>query len=573
MGQFLIAPAALSGYVETLDARLRGQGFERSVNLSVDGYRIVTHRSLNGADTPAVTLGDGAFALHTGSFLFDGQVGEPALRAFHEAFDPARPPWDRCRGHYAVILRKDGRLWLVTDRLGSLHVYHRRDEPVFSSSFLAVADSVSPPAPDALGIYQYAWNGSAFGDRTVFENVRLLPAPTVVALGETAGIVEHGAAIDLFRPCDETGLEDIAAVHADRLRGLFADYRAYDPRPFRSALSGGYDSRLILAALTDAGINPDLFVFGRDGDPDVACAKAVAEGEGLALQHLDKSTVAPPEPDAFAEQVHRDLHAFDGLKYDGLFDSGADYADRMARESGDAVVLNGSAGEIYRNFFYLPDRAMKLDDLVSAFFSRFDPAAMTGAFDEGAYRVALSADMMAALRIDRAKVARPMIEALYPLFRGRFWSSRDVSVNQRFGRMLYPFLEPTIIEGTNNIPLRLKQFGRLEAAMIRHFSPRLAAYPTSYGMTLADEPPLRYRLKMLASIHRPVAVRRLTYRMARHGAAPPWLHRDRLCKVMDVNLPYMRALFRPDRLRDPEVLNRVLTVEFLCQRANAATFP
>ncbi|MBI1182358.1 MAG: hypothetical protein GC201_17590 [Alphaproteobacteria bacterium] len=573
MGQFLIAPAAMAAHVEALDARMGEHGFERGLNLSVDGYRILVHRRLNGAPLHSVTFEDGAFALHTGTFFFDGMTGEPALRAFHAAFDPAAPPWARCRGHYAVILRKAGVLALVTDGLGSYHVYHRRDEPVFSSSFVAVLDSVAEPAPDPVGIFQYAWNGSCFGDRTVFDNVRLLPAPAIVTLGGQARIVEHGPAIDLFAPPAADALPALAREQAERLRPLFRAYAGLAPLPVRTALSGGYDSRLVLAALLDAGVTPDLFVFGGAGDPDVACARRVAEGEGLALRHLDKGAAPVPDPDAFAAQVRRDLTVFDGLKYDGLFDPGADYDDRMARQAGDAVVLNGSAGEIYRNFFYLPDRPTSLGDLVSAFFSRYDPSAMTRAFDEAAYRDALAADMMGVLGIDRPKVARPLIEALYPLFRGRYWSSRDVSVNQRFGRMLYPFLEPAVIETTNNIPYAAKAFGRLEAAMIARLSPALAGYPMAYGFAPAEPPPLAHRLSLLASIHRPVWLRRRAYRLSRHGAAPAWLGREHLCRVMDVNMPYMKALFRLAALRDPEVLNRVATVEYLCQRAGARHLP
>jgi asparagine synthase (glutamine-hydrolysing) len=570
MGQFLIAPVAMGDTIDGILAGMAAQGFQCGLDISTGDYRVVVHRRLNGSSVNMIDLGGGGFALHTGSLIFDGMVGEAALNALHAAFDPANPPWSRCRGHYAVILRKDKTLYLMTDRLGSYHIYHRRDAPVFSSSFLAVLDSIEKPAPDATGIYQYVWNGSTFGDRTVFDDVRLLAAPSVITFGGSGARIDvKGAAIDLFAEPGHGTLDEAAEEQAGKLRRVFSDYAALAPRPFRSALSGGYDSRLILAGLRAAGIDPDLFVFGKDTDADVVCAKAIAAGEGIALRHLDKSTVPTAEPDAFPEQVRRDLYAFDALKYGGLFDSGADHTDRIERQRGDAVVLNGSVGEIFRNFFYLPDRPARLEDVVSAFYSRFDPGAMTGAFSEAAYRDALVTDMAHALRIDRLKVSRAMIEALYPLFRGRFWSSRDLSINQRFGWMLYPYLEPSVIEGTNNLPLAMKDFGRLEAAIIRRLSPKLAGYPSSYGFALDHEPPLSYRLSMLSSIHRPLWLRRRTYRLARHPAPPAWLTPPWLRGVLDMEMPYMRGLFHMDRLKDPEALNRALTVELLCQRAGA----
>ena len=89
---------------------------------------------------------------------------------------------------------------------------------------------------------------------------------------------------------------------------------------------------------------------------------------------------------------------------------------------------------------------------------------------------------------------------------------------------------------------------------------------------LDREPPLSYRLSMLSSIHRPVWLRRRTYRLARHPAPPAWITPPWLRTVLDMEMPYMRGLFHMDRLKDPDALNRVLTVEYLCQRAGAGHF-
>src|SRR3546814_8230025 len=79
-----------------------------------------------------------------------------------------------------------------------------------------------------------------------------------------------------------------------------------------SALSGGYDSRLLLALARDAKLAPRLHVYGRPGDSDVVCAQAIARAEGLALHHVDKSTVPQPEPARYPDIVHANYLAFDG---------------------------------------------------------------------------------------------------------------------------------------------------------------------------------------------------------------------------------------------------------------------
>ena len=53
------------------------------------------------------------------------------------------------------------------------------------------------------------------------------------------------------------------------------------------------------------------------------------------------------------------------------------------------MKVNGSAGEIYRNFFYLRDRRFRVRELVWAFFARYDPKACTRAFDSEEYERAI----------------------------------------------------------------------------------------------------------------------------------------------------------------------------------------
>ncbi|WP_438992908.1 hypothetical protein [Pseudemcibacter sp.] len=56
-----------------------------------------------------------------------------------------------------------------------------------------------------------------------------------------------------------------------------------------TALSGGYDSRLLLSLLIDAGVTPQLYVYGENSSPDVLVAKSIEKGEGLEINHVDKS--------------------------------------------------------------------------------------------------------------------------------------------------------------------------------------------------------------------------------------------------------------------------------------------
>src|ERR1700750_1216342 len=66
-----------------------------------------------------------------------------------------------------------------------------------------------------------------------------------------------------------------------------------------SALPGGCDSRLILALLRRHGISPRVYVYGPPGNKDVELARAIAEGEGFALEVVDKDRQPALTPGGF----------------------------------------------------------------------------------------------------------------------------------------------------------------------------------------------------------------------------------------------------------------------------------
>src|SRR5439155_21077878 len=151
------------------------------------------------------------------------------------------------------------------------------------------------------------------------------------------------------------------------------------------ALSGGYDSRLILALLRRHGISPRVYVYGPPGDRDVELARAIAEGEGFALEIVDKDKQLAFTPSEFGAVAYENFLASDGYTWSGIFTNGAERAQRASRVNGNAIALNGGGGEIWRNFFYLLDRTYTPREILWSFYSQFDPETCTAAFDQEDY--------------------------------------------------------------------------------------------------------------------------------------------------------------------------------------------
>lgn len=544
--------------------------FGTPVQRSAAGYTLQLFGKLNGLPPSLLDREDGDFIAQTGTLYFQGKTGPAALAALFEAFDGVRFPWSGCRGHFAVILRWRRRLFVATDALGAYKIYHDRERRILSSSFVAVHAWLPRLTIDKQGCYEYAWNGATFGDKTFFREIRMLRRGMLLELGARSVV------LDEWDPAPSvptvSGFEDTARRCAARLRELVRIYAAGATGAFRLPLSGGYDSRLLLALLLDAGIRPELFVYGHRGERDVDLAHEVAAGEGLAIEQIDKNRHTSAL--GAVQRTRRAHDLLDGWTEYGVFDSGIEAEDRMTRAAEDRLLLNGSVGEIYRNFFNLPDGRYQLRHLVSVFYSCFASAGCTPAFDVHEYEDALVADMRSALPVAEQWMSREEIEALYPLHRGRYWTARDAAINNRFGRAVFPFLEPTIIEGTESIPIAFKQYGRLEARMIQLIRPSLARYHTTRGFAPAEPVPLRYKLVSQLNLRRPTWLRPYSYWL-RHWR--PALRPAPLCeafhqRVIDEELPVMRTYFRPEHIHDPEVLNRICTMEWLSEcRGSAVT--
>jgi asparagine synthase (glutamine-hydrolysing) len=557
MGVFILSrDGAGPGDGDGTIARQFGAPWQRAAA----GLRLRVHGTLEGLPPDVVERDDGDFAAVSGTLYYRGRSGRAALAALGDDFDGRRFPWAECRGHYAVLLGRRQRWFLANDALGAYKIYHDRDGRIFSSSFLAVQQAQPCLSLDRQGCYEYAWNGATFGDKTFFDEIRMLRKGTLLAFDPEPTVVAESDLEPVPAPLD---FEATARQQADRLRGLIRVYAAGAGR-VRMALSGGYDSRLILALLLDAGVRPELFVYGPESSADVQLARAVAAGQGLAIEAIDLGQRVP-RLDA-SERMVRAHDAFDGWKENGLFDSGAEREERLARAAGDRLLLNGSAGEIYRNFFNLPDGRLRLRHLVWAFYSYLDPSACTSAFDATEYEDRLIDDMRAAIGASSDTVSRAEIEALYPQFRGRYWTARGLSINCRFGRTLCPFLEAAVVAGTESIPIAFKNFGRLEARLIELIWPSLAAYPSTRGFRPIDAVPFRYRLEAVLNMRRPAWIRTYSYllRQLRPPSRPELLRAAALRRFIDPAFPRMSALFRPERIHDPAVLNRLCTMELLC---------
>jgi asparagine synthase (glutamine-hydrolysing) len=352
-------------------------------------------------------------------------------------------------------------------------------------------------------------------------------------------------------------------------------------------LSGGYDSRLLLAAALEAGAVPRLFVGGPAAAADVRLARAIAAHAGLELAHLDSSALAPTPVAGFADAVRRKLEHYDGSGIRGAINDGEELAWRRTRLAGQALELNGGGGEIFRDFWKLPDRPIAPRDFVARVleFKNLDKIAAAGArFSRGAYRERLAQKLEEALGSRARRMSRAEVASLYTVLRSAAFAGPSNKEMNLLAHGLLPFAEPRLALPSYAVPLRHKAYGRFEAEMIRRLSPGLAALPSSYGHSFSAPAPLARRARETLDRHcrslLPLPLVFAAYRRLRkqnqYNDAPAYYAGRYLETLFDLKRLRVAEYFDVARVRaldDPYAFSRLLTVELLLvQRDDAALY-
>jgi len=473
-----------------------------------ENYLLALYPKRQASEPALEQFPNGDFACACGTLIYDAVLGTPAAAGFYRDYSRRSAPRDRAIGHYAVIMRKDGETAIIPDGFGAYLIFYDAAQRIASSSFLAVASALDRVTLGAQGACEYVFNGVVSGDATVFDEVLLAPVNATITVGERRLEIRRDP-LHTPRTVSTAPFEATVERSMQILDQYFSTVVASFGDRVTCALSGGYDSRFILALLRRHGINPRVYVYGPPGDKDVCLARDIAEGEGFALEIVDKDRQLTFTPDEFGAVAYENFLASDGYTWSGIFTNGAERDQRASRVSGNALALNGGGGEIWRNFFYLPDRSYSPREILWSFYSTY-------------------------------------------------------------GYVALPFLEPRVTEHASVIPIGWKNHGAYEAELIRRADPRLAAYPSGYGHDFSGPPPLLRRLVDYGTYLRPPWLRRFVYRVKnrvlRPSELPDYLSSEYCDAVLPGGVRIMSDLFRLDRIADPAQTARILTLEYLIRQ-------
>jgi asparagine synthase (glutamine-hydrolysing) len=565
-------PEAAQAAIAGARSQFALHGFSGLSEKTLPGWRLLHAPHIIGGPESLLEDGDDLVAV-AGTLTWDDLMGRPALEALLRSVSLPEPDWSRLGGQFVALVRRQGRTFLLTDHFAMFQLFHDSDMSLFSTSLLAAVGALPRVSFHPQGVYELAFNVTAIGDDTIFNELKTLGPDRVVEL-TPEGARPHAVAKPLPGRVAAMPIGERLERHQARLAAVVRRHVRHFGDHVHCPLSGGLDSRLVLAALRAEGCRPHTYVYGGPNDGDVRIARLIGEAQGFEVEWLDKEKARALTPDEFPEQVERNFQQYDGLPNFGeLFENGSNAAARDARHAGGALSASGGCGEIYRNFFYLPGRAMGAGAVARSFFARYARADVTGEFEERAFLRGIEDKILAALGLPgmRGRLPRAVVEQIYPRVRCRALFGREISLEGRYGAYLVPFLDRDVVAEAMTLPLGLKNSGRFEAMLLEAIDPELARLPSVYGHDFATPPSFRHRFDEWSTRVRPVWLRQKSYALRRrlgpvadeHGGL---LSPDYMGRVVDLDYPVMRRFFHVERINDSSLMRRIANLEYFARR-------
>lgn len=422
---------------------------------------------------------------HTGEGVHTLATGDPAAEAAmrNALLSGANTPDQLAHavrdiaGHFAVIAQSLTTCCAIVDHCRSSPVFYAGDT-VSNDAHLLRRDK-RLDTPDPIGVSDAAMAGFVTGNRTLFTGLHQLEAGNLAVWAKGAGMPvvrrhRNYMPTEIDRRTEAGLIDGFLSVLDEAVTRTITHAGG---RPIWVPLSGGLDSRLLLAKFVEQGYeNLFAFTYGPKGNDEMRAAKIIAERLAVRWSFL------PSRPGNmrrfFASPARQEYWDYcDGLSAVPNFQDMLTLREFRARGAlpDDAVLVNGQTGDFVSGG-HIPKALMQTDPqpdtlfdaIVGKHFSLWASLKTPARLGELRERVFAQLGRPAGNSLDRNQAI-----ALYEQFEFDERQAKYVINGQRNYEFLgldwsLPLWDSALVEFWRNVPVEMK-FGQklFRAALIR----------------------------------------------------------------------------------------------------------
>jgi hypothetical protein len=547
-------------------AAMESKGLVRKASLERDRFVLHVFGKMRVDTDNVLELDNGDFVVATGTFIYKKGMGANALRALYRDFCNGSLSFENFLGHFAVWILKGDDLTVFNDYRGMYQLYHDEDRSVVCSAFLPVYETLTTRTANLQQVYEYFSFETTYGDKTVLQEIGLLDPGHIHQLLKRTSVKRKKISLPQFDG-DRPFKEQVRDVHA-----LLSDYFAVLAEHFGDrqsiGLTGGYDSRMTLAYLRQAGVRPVVYVHGPADSADVRIAQSIAKGEGFDIDYDPDEAKTAFEPGGFQARLQFAYRYLGGVPHSGIFDDWAMVCERRrARSRPELLRLYGMGGEIFRRTRHLADRPHTVVEYVKSQFDSFEHSSYSTLFDKRAFLSNIGNTLREMLDLKGEMMTRAETELGYPHFTLPRLSGPQMTTQNERAFALVPYAAPIFTCTSAEIPIDYKYLGRFQTELIRLADPRLVDYMTAYGFALGAGPNLKARIREQVKLYTPMSIRPFLYRqmgrIEKDRSRPFYLADDYLQTIFPDGCPNIESFIDIKGLTDYRLLSRALSLEVL----------
>lgn len=387
-------------------------------------------------------------------------------------------------GHYLLCDISDPQgCTFRTDPIGSINLYRwvNQHTVIFGTSSIQVASLLPDCKIDETGAYEFLTAGYLFSNRSFYQNVDILKGGMTWTVHSDTPLSQNE--VCWWHPPSTGTLSEPDALlqlrnHSTTSAKLIslAGHACCD-------LTGGYDSRGILAMFLDSDVSFSTTVAGEKNSPDVCIASRIANVFSLDHTHNDSSSFLMPNT---LDDIRPVLYLTDGeidfIEY--YFTS--IIQQKTAQKNW--MTINGSGGEFFRGYWwegewplegirkkvnreYLLKRLLQpgLD------FSLFK----INESDWKSYCHSIISDVLQEAGTDALNVRK--IDFLYFRLRMGRWFARYYSSTMKILPCYSPFLLEPMLNIAFSISAKKKKRVRFYRKWLANYNAKLAKIPLENG--------------------------------------------------------------------------------------------
>ena len=396
---------------------------------------------------------------------------------------------ERVHGFFALVVRDkiSCRSMIVTDRFRGYDVYVARagGRLTISDSVESIARAVPALHLDHQAVLEFLYFGFMFGDKTHFREVRKAPCATMLTVERGPMLREqvywsYGSDRDHGDAIDEEAVGKMFLEHMDD---------CFELSPSAAlTLTGGRDSRSVLAACLDHKERLRCFTFGHRASRDIRFAKRICSSLGVRhTSYLIESELSHDLPAEAGTVASRSSGMINSILFSHL--------EPVYRKEGDAggILLTGIATDLHRGYWVKNNAGAPVgpSEVIDHGMRSIRTNRLTGlvsGMDDRSVDRSLRASVSEAL--EETDMPEPS-RSEYFLFRERAsnFSTYFVSQAGRHMDLWDTWLYAPLIDVLGRVDLQTRTEEKIQWALIQRAGGTLANTISTHGFWFRSSPP------------------------------------------------------------------------------------